>query len=279
MKTRLFGFAMVATFALVAALFGVLQMNSRTADAQPEQIAAGGARTPVLVELFTSEGCSSCPPADALLAQLLAKQPVPGAEVIALKLHVDYRNRLGWTDPFSSAAFTARQQSYARAFGSNNVYTPQMIVDGAVEFVGSSERRARQSIGAAAAASKGNVELALAGNSPDGNLLLSVRVEPLGSRATNEAEIFLAVTEDGVHSDIKSGENAGLTVNHAAVVRWMQSLARWKSAKSATAFATKVSVPLAAKWQRTNLRAVAFVQDLRTRRVLAIGTLSLAPGS
>src|SRR5947207_1240023 len=112
------------------------------------------APTPVLVELFTSEGCSSCPPADLLLARLQKEQPIKGVQVIPLSEHVDYWNQLGWTDPFSSGAFTSRQQSYSRAIRSTDVYTPQMLVDGTVAFVGSDSRKAIETLTAAARAPK-----------------------------------------------------------------------------------------------------------------------------
>ncbi len=93
--------------------------------------------TPVIVELFTSEGCSSCPPADALLSQYVKNSPVPGVEVIALGEHVDYWNHNGWADPFSSAQFSQRQSDYSNAFRLDSVYTPQIIVDGKAQLVGS----------------------------------------------------------------------------------------------------------------------------------------------
>lgn len=111
-----------------------------------EEVQASGtgeARSPVIVELFTSEGCSSCPPADQFLAKLEAEQPIQNVEVIALEEHVDYWNNLGWTDPFSSDSATTRQYAYAGAIGNGNAYTPQMIVDGQDEFVGSRERQAK----------------------------------------------------------------------------------------------------------------------------------------
>ncbi len=118
---------------------GFVHKGRMTAASPQAPQAAGrpdGRRTPVLVELFTSEGCSSCPPADVLLARLEKTQPVAGAQIIALKEHVDYWNHLGWRDPFSSAQFSERQSSYVQTFRTDQVYTPQMVVDGQTEFVG-----------------------------------------------------------------------------------------------------------------------------------------------
>src|SRR2546426_7678566 len=130
-------------------------------------------RTPVLVELFTSEGCSSCPPADMLLGRLQQSQPVAGVEVITLSEHVDYWNQLGWTDPFSSAGLTERQRQYAAALRGDGVYTPQIVVDGKSGFVGSDSQKALRAIAEAAKAPKAGVRLSCGGNP----LGLAVRID------------------------------------------------------------------------------------------------------
>ena len=115
----------------------------------------------VLVELFTSQGCSSCPPADRVLADIVSEQPIAGAKIIGLSEHVDYWNRLGWKDPFSSSQFTRRQADYSKAFGGAQIYTPQMIVDGTEEFVGSEARKLRQALKNAARRRKAQVKVSV----------------------------------------------------------------------------------------------------------------------
>ena len=133
----------VLTFAclLILATIAIFRSGAQTAPLASEMD-----RTPVVVELFTSEGCSSCPSADALLAGLAEQQPIEKVEVIALEEHVDYWNELGWVDPFSSHDWTTRQSVYAGILGNGNPYTPQMVVDGRAEFVGNQSRKARQAI-------------------------------------------------------------------------------------------------------------------------------------
>src|ERR1044071_3136232 len=138
---------------------------SHTVSTESDNKAASLNVTPVLVELFTSEGCSSCPPADEVLSKLDKTQLIQGVEVIALGEHVDYWNKLGWLDPYSSAEFSTRQNNYADAFGRDSVYTPQMIVDGQDEFVGANWNKAREAIMKAARLPKAKIEILSASES------------------------------------------------------------------------------------------------------------------
>jgi hypothetical protein len=221
--------------------------------------------TPVVVELFTSEGCSSCPPADALLERLVATSQAAGVQVIALGQHVDYWDRLGWKDRFSSAALTNRQQVYGRRFSNESIYTPQMVVDGRSEFVGSDAAAAKKAIDAAAAARHGSVRIALEATSAD-RIAVSVSVADLPPIATGDrADVIVAVTEDGLRSQVKSGENRGRTLAHAAVVRHMVTAGPVTGDDPASA---RAEIPIASDWQRENLKIVAFVQERRGRTIL-----------
>src|SRR2546426_9999954 len=152
-------------------------------------------RTPVLVELFTSEGCSSCPPADLLLGRLQQSQPVAGVEVISLSEHVDYWNQLGWKDPFSSAGFSERQRQYAAVLRGDGVYTPQMVVDGRAGFVGSETQTALRTIAEAAKKPKATVTLRCGGNPST----LAVRIEDIPGA---DADVALAIAENGLQSNV-----------------------------------------------------------------------------
>ncbi len=229
--------------------------------------AAPGKPTPVIVELFTSEGCSSCPPADTVLSGL-TRQPIAGVEVIALGEHVDYWNHGGWADSFSSAKFSGRQSDYSQTFGKDTVYTPQMIVDGKTQFVGSDEDLARKAISAAAHTPKANVNLAQSGPQS-----LTVRVDHLPVSVQNDpADILLAVTEDGLASSVGGGENSGRHLVHSAVVRSLQVLGR----TSGGVFTATPTVTRTAGWKRGRLHAIIFVQEHRSRRIVGAAEVGLA---
>lgn len=222
-------------------------------------------RIPVVVELFTSEGCSSCPPAERVLSSVANEQSVPGAEVIVLSFHVDYWDRLGWIDAFGSPAFTDRQRTYAQR--SNRVYTPQAIVDGQTDCVGSDEACVRSAITAAARSPKPILQIARAASSPD---LVTLDVGVPSGAMDGADRVALAVIERGLRVDVKAGENKGERLDHTDVVRWFQVLPAGPVPRSFHA-----EVRPSPTWRRENLRAVAIVQSGATQAVRAVGVLPL----
>jgi len=181
---------------------------------QTGQSNAATPRQPVLVELFTSEGCSDCPPADALLAQLDTQQPIHGAEAIVLSEHVTYWNHLGWRDPFSFDAMDERQESYMRQFALDSVYTPQIVVDGEEQFVGSDSSALTRAMTRAAAMPKSALAIADAHRAADGSVVFSVR-----AASGAKGNLVAVLAENATRSDVARGENAGRTLHHVAVVR------------------------------------------------------------
>ena len=209
MKHKLAGLTLISL-----SLFAAMALIRPPSQASPRT--PGTARAPVVVELFTSEGCSSCPPADALLARLAEEQPAGNLQLIALEEHVDYWNNLGWMDPFSSRDWTSRQYVYSSVLGNVNPYTPQMVIDGRVEFVGSHTQKARQAILEAAGNTKIPVTLAQGNSNGTSTGDFSVKVGKLeGTTRGDAAEVWLAITETGLHSAVKRGEKRSRS-SHAA---------------------------------------------------------------
>ncbi len=230
-----------------------------------------GGRVPVVVELFTSEGCSSCPPADQVLANLVATQPVDGAEIIALGEHVDYWDHQGWRDPFSSAWFTARQSEYdTKVFRLESIYTPQLVVDGRQQLVGSDGADARRAIARAARERSERVRVAIAGGAATDGWRVDVSAD--GDSAFKAGEdVMLGVTEDGLVSHVKRGENSGRALRHVAVVRALSAVGELPP--GGRSFSLTRAIGIDPAWQRPALHVVAFVQDRRTRQVLGAATL------
>jgi hypothetical protein len=236
--------------------------------------AAEPPRTPIVVELFTSEGCSSCPPADTLLQRLADESA--GAPVIALGEHVDYWDHQGWKDRFSSAALTQRQRVYAARFNVESIYTPQMVVDGRAEMVGSDAGAARRAIDRAVAQPHGVVRIAIdpeAGTVRPSRLAATVSVADLPALSRGDrADVVVAITEDHLSSDVTRGENRGRILKHAAVVRQLATVGE-AQAPSSTARAELTIDPT---WNRERLTLVAFVQERRGRAILASAAARLA---
>ena len=184
-------------------------------------------RRPVLVELFTSEGCSDCPPADALLERLDRSRSIDGADVIVLSEHVDYWNGIGWKDPYSSHQYSQRQNAYAELFGLGSVYTPQMVVDGRYEFVGSDPRRATEAIKNAIQTEKVKVSLTSAHLESDSVIAVHVEAEQLPASITaDSANVWLVVADEQDESHVDGGENGGRTLRHVAVVRALEKVGK-----------------------------------------------------
>jgi hypothetical protein len=233
-----------ASVAVAGALALIVVAAERNAPTAPQPLAH-----PVVVELFTSQGCSSCPPADELLSSLREQR-----NVIPLAFHVDYWDHLGWRDPFSARQWTARQMAYVRTFALNGAYTPQMVVGGTKQFVGSDRRSLADALASAGNTQPaGDVRLSLAreGNTLRANVHATLR-------AAREHDLLLVIVEDGIVTKVERGENHGRTLPNDAIVRKLVRV----GALSGGAADQSVTVTLDPAWK--NISAVAFLQDAKT---------------
>jgi hypothetical protein len=256
------------SFASIAIISGILTIAPAVSTAQPAQ----ANRTPVLVELFTSEGCSSCPPADALLAKLDQEQPVPGADIIVLGEHVDYWDGQGWHDRFSSHQYTDRQADYvARLHVKEGSYTPQMIVDGTDQFVGNDASHALQAIQHAAQSPR--IELTLSHPVVDGRKV-SATVSASNLPAKPQADLYAALVDPTDTTDVRGGENGGHHLQHAGVVRKLQRVGSLKDL-AAKPVSFSLSAPSDAK--PGEMRLVVFLQQSGPGEVLGAASAPITP--
>lgn len=251
-------FSLVSAITLISMAVWLFARGSKPAHAAIDRI-------PVLVELFTSEGCSSCPPADKFLEKL-DQQPVSGAEMIVLSEHVDYWNHIGWMDPYSSHLYSDRQNTYASRFGLDSVYTPQMVVDGATEFVGSNSALADKAFAKALNTPKIAVRLSSVLLGTAQTLHARVEAEALPSSFRQpEAEVYVVLALNHAESHVSGGENGGRTLSHVAVVR---KLVKVGPLKHGEGFSDDVELKLESGLDTRNLRLIAFVQEPRQGKVL-----------
>jgi hypothetical protein len=229
------------------------------ARAQLAPARAAQKRTPVLIELFTSEGCSSCPAADAALMQLVREQPLEGIELIGLEEHVDYWNNLGWADPFSSPLFTQRQESFTNV-GRGGMYTPQAVIDGRSDAVGSNRGEILTAAKQWAAEAHGEIALKIVSHDEK---QMELHAEATGV-SKEGAELWIALVEDSLTTQVPRGENAGRNLPHAGVVRALVKL---------NSLSSTVTIPCDAGWHSSKLRPIAFVQDRASRHILAAAAL------
>lgn len=224
-----------------------------------------------VVELFTSQGCSSCPPADAVLKELVQEAETQHQNVFALSFHVDYWNSLGWKDPYSSKRFSERQRRYAEAFHSDNIYTPQMIVNGQAEFVGSSSTKAHQYVHEALAATPSlSLSAQQASSMPSSG---NVRVQfAVSARQAHSTLICIALVRNVEPVSVTAGENSGRKLSHTHVVRAFET-------QSLKDLEGTLDVHLPSEAPQTlplsAYRAIVYLQDGVTMKVIAATSVAL----
>jgi hypothetical protein len=223
----------------------------------------------VLVELFTSEGCSSCPPADALLKQVNGSRTASGQLIVGISEHVTYWNSLGWADPFSSPVYTERQNAYGAGFGLDSVYTPQMVVNGRQQFVGSDRARLEQAIRAERDQPQ-PLDLRILETSVAGGSLM-VKFSTAGDNAFRGADIVAVLADDVDQSSVLRGENSGRNLTHVSVARSLTKVAKFQSAGEQT-----VQLPLPGSFNGgSGHHLILFAQARGNGRVLGADSRSL----
>jgi hypothetical protein len=253
---RLEFFVAAAVLALGVGFLGVARgAASRGADTP----------APVVVELFSSEGCSSCPPADAYLRALDRKRSVTGVQVLALEFHVDYWDDLGWKDPFSAHEFTERQESYARTIGGGRIFTPELVAEGTRLLDYGDEDGTASALREMAKGAPAHVKVTREGSSISMDATGLPRAEP-----GDAVEVWLAVTESGLSTSVLEGENRGRNLPHAPVVRKLSRV----GVAGSDHFSGHVTVVAEATWKASALHYVVLVQSRESRRIYGAGVAS-----
>lgn len=267
--TALVPAALLVAPLIVAATTGVTSADPPAGPgSRPVTPGLAPSRPAILLELFTSEGCSSCPPADELLAELARAGAVEDTPVIALELHVDYWNYLGWRDPFSDETFSQRQASYVPLLGMRGPYTPQLVVDGRHDVLGSSAPRARAAILNASEGQTTRAKLNLSLTGSGETLQLSASELP-----RRRVVLYAAVTESGLSTRVPRGENAGRLLPHGPVVRWLRPVAQGEGGT----LQAEVPLRLSPGWRREALQVVGFAQEAASGHVLGAVASSYRP--
>jgi len=219
---------------------------------------------PVFLELFTSEGCSSCPPADAFIERMDSTQPVPGARLIVLSEHVDYWDHQGWKDPYSSHALTERQAAYVRALRLDTAYTPQIILNGSSVLRGGAQQ-VEQMLTQAASSATVPVTITSTTIEPGDPKIVRTHIEVVGTSLSRSAELFLALALDHAESEVLHGENGGKHLKYVAVTEEIKKVGKIEKGKD---FNQDVELKLNPGVEASNLRVIAFVQESGPGKVL-----------
>ncbi len=209
-----------------------------------------------IVELFTSEGCSSCPPADKLISKLESENKT----VYVLSYHVDYWDRLGWKDPFSQSDFTERQRKYAEQFNLQSIYTPQVVINGAEEFVGSDAQRLHTALSQAKSLDTMNIQI----ERKDLTTLTLTYI----SKTTVPALMQIALVQPQATTEVKRGENKGRTLQHVNVVLQLTTI-------NTVAASTPIEIKIPMELQATAFKAIIFLQAKKGNRITAASSVQL----
>lgn len=239
---------------LAAIGLGILCLSTMVSAAEDEQSQPS---TMVVLELFTSQGCSSCPPADELLAQISKLNDEHKLPVVCLSFHVDYWNSLGWKDPYSKAEFTERQRDYARVFRNRSVYTPQLIVNGKTEFVGSKASAAREAIrDALKEKSRVQIEIKTVWEEEKNQCAIEFSLQGVSPKQL----LNIAIVQKQGTNKVPRGENAGRALAHANIVRNFESIA----VENPTG---KVAIKLPEDLKPQDVRVVVYVQNSESKAI------------
>ena len=221
--------------------------------------------TPVLIELFTSEGCSSCPPADIFLQKLDTAQPIPGAQLIVLSEHVTYWDQDGWKDPNSSPSLTDRQSSYEGALGEKTVFTPQLIVDGTQQMRLGNPQQIEDLLKKAAATPKVPIRIGEVTVDAGNPTTLRAHLETDANFEKHNADVYVAIALDHVESQVLRGENGGRHLVHVAVVQELAKVGKLQKGKT---FTQDIQLKLKPGIDPKNVRLVALLQESGPGKVL-----------
>ena len=258
-------FLLIWLTTILIGLFSVGSQINAQQSGETKNPADSKRKAIILLELYTSEGCPTCPPADANLAFLEREQPFADAEIVTLALHVDYWNSLKWKDEYSSPIFSRRQQLYSQALKTGVNYTPQMIVDGRTELVGSNMAKAQKAILEAAKTPKAAIEITQSAD----NYKVNISNVPAHENAT----VFLAITENDLPSNRKYGVAAERKAAHQSVVRELKSIGMLPAGQLNLEIETVLQIQPA--WKRENLKLIVFVQENASRKILGVARKSL----
>jgi hypothetical protein len=255
--------AAITAILIASALCALPAQTTRISKASATEAGPGV----VLVEFFTSEGCSSCPPADALIQQIAGKQTESGQLIVGISEHVTYWNQLGWSDPFSSDSYTERQNAYGQRFHLDSVYTPQMVINGEEQVVGSDRAALLRALREEQKPQPISVHIN-AVSAHDHFLVFEFSIT--GNTFSGNADLFAAITEDNAKSSVTRGENSGHTLSHVSVARSITRIAKVN-------FLTKqtVQIPLpspSALSENQGRHLILFTQAPDLGRILGVDT-------